>query len=170
MNQDAYNIRNDAAHATDYHYQDAAFRSPVTGYTALINVPHWESRQAAGYPLVHADSIPYYQEVAHRQRSVAISQAFKGLKNWLSARSLNRKNDAELTALSERELRDIGISRADVYGIIAGEISVEQVNSERDAARTGRHAPLRKAETVAFPKPKTAKPQPCDTSIVGHAA
>ena len=64
----------------------------------------------------------------------ANSFGMTGLANWfkevqakLAYRAKVRSTIKQLSALSNRELNDIGISRGDIYGIAVGDSTLERV-------------------------------------------
>ena len=146
------------------------FRKQLSSWQAMIGAPDW-NRQ----PLT-ADEYGYYEHRAKKIRSQTFSEIFRALVDRVHAHRQQRENIRELTALSDRELTDIGITRADVYGVASGVITVEEINQTRDAARHSTGSlipdpePKQAVALVAFPVANKRIPAVCDTEIVGHAA
>ena len=93
-------------------------------------------------------------------RSHSVSTLFGRLRNGLAglvesgrSKAEQRRQLAELLALSDRSLRDIGLHRGDIHAVASGQISFADLRATR---RQGAGRDLRSAATGCLQLPRSA--------------
>ena len=84
---------------------------------------------------------------ANEARNAVVSSALQRLLAGFAAWMQRRRAEAELMALTDRELADIGLTRADVPYVLRGEIERTEAPAPRGAA-----APVPAAANDSFGK------------------
>lgn len=119
-------------------YRDR-FNRQLQGYSVFTGLPHWQIDARYDSRAMHV-----YAERGRLVRSHTIVGAFKKslesaqsagrlLLDWVSERRRLQQAVRELSCLSERTLRDIGITRHDIANIASGSVTIAQTNARRHA-------------------------------------
>lgn len=115
------------------------FNRQLQGYSVFTGLPHGQID--ARYD---SDAIHVYAQLGRLARSQTIVGAFRKslesaqyagrrLLDWILERRRSHQAVRELSSLSERTLRDIGISQHDIATIASGSLTVAQINARRHA-------------------------------------
>ncbi len=99
---------------------------------------------------------PRLRETRSHAVSTLVSRlrnGFAGLLERSRAKAEQRQQLAELLALSDRSLRDIGLHRGDIHAVASGQISFADLRATR---RQGAGRDLRSAATGCLQLPRSA--------------
>ena len=151
-----------------YFEQQQAFKRQLGGFGALGGVPHWQMDN-------HLDSAAMERHLANARkiRANTLRNSLGGLgsalgKVWSNhlEKQKTRRNLHELSSLSDRNLRDIGVSRGDVSALVAGALSVNEFNAQRHALSEPRVPATPKQSTVISMEARHCRPTECTNDLV----
>ncbi len=117
------------------------FNNQLKGFGGMIGVPHWQFvSKFDNYGSNHYLEQGYHADRPYGIGPVAaaakpLKDRFAGIKRAYLGWRERRKNIKELNQLSDRTLRDIGLTRVDIHAVATGRITAEKLNEQRYQTR-----------------------------------
>ncbi len=143
--------------------QNQKFEQRLNHLQGVMGMPHWSTTGPS------LEQIRAYDQHGRKLQSSAIQKAvrrgFKVIKSSLLGpiakmvqMRKERKDLQILLQLDAHTLKDIGLSRADAYGVAKGRVNAEQINAQRQAKVTAQiKARQRLAPVKSVPAPQAAR-------------